>query len=94
MTDKTLYKWVSQYCNPTIPSEIISEAVEEIKELHDEGKILYNRESIYDFVHQIKRDKSGRVTECEGVETIPTEEMTEPEDFEAIDCSIVEGELI
>lgn len=90
MTDKYLFKIVATYCDPTVPSEIIKETVEEIKILHEEGKIAFNEEAIYDFVHQVKRDKGGRVIECEGVETIHEDEMTEPEDWEAINCSVEE----
>lgn len=87
--NKLLTKWVSQYVDPTVPSEIIKETVEELGLLHDEGKFLLNEEATYDFIHQIKRE-NGKIVECEGIETIPEEEMTEPEEFEAIDCSIIE----
>jgi len=93
MTDKLLSKIVTQYCDPTIPGEIINETVEELKELNKEGKVLLNEPAIYDFIHQIKRDREGHVVECEGIETIPEEEMTEPEEYEAINCSIVEEVL-
>lgn len=91
--NKLLNKWVSQYVDPTVPSEIIKETVEELGLLHDDGKFLLNEEATYDFIHQIKRE-NGKVVECEGVETIPEVEMTEPEEYEAINCSIVEEELI
>lgn len=91
MNDKTLFKWVSQYCDKTIPNEIVCEAVEEIKILHEEGKIRYNEEAVYDFVHQIKRGKEGEIIECEGRILDRDDEVTEPEEWEAMDC--LEGGL-
>jgi len=88
--NKLLTKWVSQYVDPTVPSEIIKETVEELEQLHKEGKFLFSESAVYDFVHQIKRDKNGLITEFEGMETAHEDEMTEPEEFEAIDCSIIE----
>ena len=90
--NKLLTKWVSQYVDPTVPGEIIKETVEELGLLHDEGKFLLNEEATYDFIHQIKR-VNGKVVECEGVETIPEVEATEPEDWDLINCS-EEEELI
>lgn len=90
---KMLNRWVSQYVDPTVPQEVIQETVEELEQLHEEGKFLFSESATYDFIHQVKRDKSGRVIECEGIETIPEEEMTEPEDWEAINCSIIEEVL-
>ena len=84
--NRLLTKWVSQYVDPTVPAEIIKETVDELGQLHDEGKFLLNEEATYDFIHQIKRE-NGRIVECEGVETIPTEEPTEPEDWDLINCS-------
>ena len=81
--NKILTKWVSQYVDPTVPAEIIKETVEELGLLHDEGKFILNEEKTYDFIHQIKREK-GRIVECEGVEVLPSEEETEPEDYELI----------
>jgi len=81
--NKILTKWVSQYVDPTVPSEIIKETVEELGLLHDEGKFTLSEESTYDFIHQIKR-VNGKVVECEGIETIPEVEATEPEDWELI----------
>ena len=85
--NKILTKWVSQYVDPTVPGEIIKETVEELGLLHDEGKFLLNEEATYDFIHQIKREH-GRIIECEGVEVLPSEEPTEPEDWDLINCSI------
>ena len=85
--NKILTKWVSQYVDPTVPGEIIKETVEELGLLHDEGKFTLSEESTYDFIHQIKREH-GRIIECEGVEVLPSEEPTEPEDWDLINCSI------
>lgn len=90
---RMLNKWVSQYVDPTVPGEVIKETVEELEQLHKEGKFLFSESAVYDFVHQIKRDKNGLITEFEGIETAHEDEMTEPEEFEAIDCSIIEEAL-
>jgi hypothetical protein len=81
--NKILTKWVSQYVDTTVPGEIIKETVEELGQLHDEGKFTLSEESTYDFIHQIKREK-GKIVECEGIEVLPSVEDSEPEDFALI----------
>jgi hypothetical protein len=68
MKTQTLYKIVSDYCDPTVPSEIISGTVSEIQALHDKGKILYNEEAIYDYMRGNVR-KNGRIVSVMGVPT-------------------------
>ena len=69
MKIKTLYRIVSDYCDPTVPGEIIAGTVSQIQDLHSKGKILYNEEAIYDFMHDIVKDKNGLTISCNGVKT-------------------------
>lgn len=68
MRTQTLYKIVSQYCDPTVPSQVISGTVSDIIKLHDEGKILYNSEAIYDYMKGNVR-KNGLIVSVMGVPT-------------------------
>ena len=81
--NRLLTKWVSQYVDPTVPAEIIKETVEELGQLHDDGKFTLSEESTYDFIHQIKREH-GKIVECGGVEVMPSEDSSEPEDWDLI----------
>jgi hypothetical protein len=68
MKTQTLYKIISMYSDPTVPSEIISGTVSEIQALHDKGEILYNSEAIYDYMRGNVR-KNGRIVSVMGVPT-------------------------
>ena len=76
MTTKYLYKIVERHYDVTAPLEIIMRTVNEAKELHDQGKLTFNEESIYDWMCGIKRDENG----C--IEGKQSDEETEPEQRE------------
>jgi len=81
MKDKTLYRIVSQYCDPTVPGEIIMQTVNEAKDLHEQGKLTFNEECIYDWMRGNVRGKNGAIIGKQSFEA------TEPEEWEAMDCS-------
>ena len=68
MKQQTLYKIVSRYCDPTVPSEVIAGTVSDIIKLHDKGEILYNSEAIYDYMRGNVR-KNGLIVSVMGVPT-------------------------
>jgi len=59
---KLLNKWVSQYCDPTVPQEVIDEKVNELIDLHSQNKFLVNEEKVYENMRGIVRVKNP--TDC------------------------------
>lgn len=86
MSDKYLYKIVSRYCNDTVPAQIIMQTVNESKELHDQGKLTFNEECIYDWMRGIKRKNGAIIGKS-------SSEATEPEDWELINEGICGDEV-